>query len=136
MNAPSSPFGAVGKLIDKRIDQLAHRFALSDIARRAGLSSTMLSMVRHANARLPLEKAVQLAEALELDPGRLFPIAMSEALPEQVIIDMRTYGDFVTSQNERAIIETIRSIVGTDDPAVTSVIATGLHAVFGRASSR
>lgn len=124
------PTKHVAKFVDHRIRQLSGRRSQKEIAQLSGVSSSMISAIRHGHHRLPLEKAVKLAQALETDPSHLFRLAMEEALPEQIVADLRVFNGFVTSSNERAIIETIRRIVGIDDPPVTPHVTSGLLAVF------
>jgi transcriptional regulator with XRE-family HTH domain len=124
--------GSVARLIDASLSSLTSRRSVKEIARLAGMSPTMLSMVRYGRNKLPVEYVPKLAKALELDPRRLLLLVMEEGMrPEARQVLLSLLGRLVTD-NEMAIIEIVRIASDGRDPAVTRSIEDGLLELFGR----
>jgi transcriptional regulator with XRE-family HTH domain len=104
---------------------------VKEIARLAGMSPTMLSMVRYGRNKLPVEYVPKLAKALEIDPRRLLLPVMEEGMrPEARQVLTSLLGRLVTD-NEMAIIEVVRIASDGSDPPITRRIEDGLLELFG-----
>lgn len=122
--------GHVARLIDGSLNAIAPRRSVKEVARRAAMSATMLSMVRHGRNKLPIEYVIKLAAALEIDPRRLLNLVLGEAMrPEARDVVVSLLGRLVTD-NEMAIIAIVRVASDGKDPGVTDKIENGLLHVF------
>ncbi|RWB95671.1 MAG: XRE family transcriptional regulator [Mesorhizobium sp.] len=111
---------AATKLIDKRIDALAGRKTQTDIAYEAGFARhNFVSMLKAGISKIPLDRVVSLAKALEVDPARLFRLALDQHFKEETAKTIaEIFGDVLTS-NEVEWIKFIREVTGDDDAPLT-----------------
>jgi transcriptional regulator with XRE-family HTH domain len=95
--------------LGKRILELRCRKTQLEIATEAGfLNPNMLSIIKSGASKLPLDRVVSLAKALECDPVMLFILALEQLdrnTTEQAI--RQIFGALVT-ENEVAWLEEIR----------------------------
>ena len=72
--------------ISKRLYELRSRKTQADIAAAAGfVSANMISMIASGRAKLPIERAVELAKALECEPAFLVRLALEQSLTQPLI---------------------------------------------------
>jgi len=81
----STKTSRVAQFISRRIDDLRPRRSQLEIATAAGFQPNMLSMIKDAKAKLPLERVVPLAKALECDPAELAVLAFEQFYPQPVL---------------------------------------------------
>jgi hypothetical protein len=69
----------VAQFISRRIDELRPRRSQTEIATAAGLPSVnFLSMIKDGKAKLPMDRVVTLANALECEPAALARLALEQ----------------------------------------------------------
>jgi transcriptional regulator with XRE-family HTH domain len=123
--------GNVARLIDASLRDVSFRRSVKEVARLAGISPTMLSMLRYGRNKLPIEYVAKLAAALDIDPRRLLLLVLDEGMrPEARNVLVSLLGRVVTD-NEMAIIEVIRLVADGSDPGVTTKVEDGLLLLFG-----
>ncbi len=84
----SSKTSRVAQFISRRIDELRPRRSQLEIATAAGFrSANMLSMIRGGQSKMPLDRVIPLAKALECDTAELARLAL-EQFYEQPVMDM------------------------------------------------
>ena len=99
-----------------------------DIAKEAGfVSPNVVSMLKSGATKLPLDRVLALAKALECDPRCLFLLAIQQQgyETEQAAI-AQIFGKIVT-ENEAKWIQEIRNASGNTDPNLTA-----LRAIFSK----
>jgi hypothetical protein len=78
-----SPLAA---LVAKRIEELQSRRSQKEIAAAAGFASpNFITMIKTGDAKLPLERVVALARALEVDEHQLMRMAMRQIYDEDLM---------------------------------------------------
>ncbi|MER9496319.1 XRE family transcriptional regulator [Mesorhizobium sp. M0320] len=112
---------AATKLIDKRIDALAGRKTQNDIAFEAGFTRhSFISMLKAGISKIPLDRVPALAKALEIDPARLFRLALEQHFKEGTAKTIAAiFGDILT-ENEVEWIQFIREVTGDEDQPLTN----------------
>ena len=79
----------VAEFVAHRIHELRMTQSQSDIAAAAGFASpNMLSMIKEGKAKLPLERAIRLAAALECNPRKLILLALEDTMPPAVLLEI------------------------------------------------
>lgn len=69
----------VAQFVNRRIDELRPRRTQTEIATAAGFPSiNMLSMVKDGKSKLPMDRVVALANALECEPALLAKLALEQ----------------------------------------------------------
>ena len=112
------------------IDRLKGRKSQREVAIEAGYDKpNMLSMIKTGTARVPLEKILPLAMALETDPALMFRLALEQYWPNTEEVVAKIFG-MVPSANERQILLIIRNASGGTDPHVSSKVEEGLTTLF------
>jgi hypothetical protein len=121
------------KFLEKRILELRPRKSQLEIASESGfLNPNMLSLLKSGACKLPLDRVVSLAKALECDPVKLFVLALEQLdrnTTEQAI--RQIFGTLVT-ENEVAWIEEIRRASDHSDPSLTARGRSAIRGIFGR----
>jgi len=126
------PKSAAAQFITGRIDHLQGRRSQQEIARAAGFKSpNMLSMVKDGKAKLPLERVIALAKALECDPRHLMRLALEQNLTQPVLDEIFASSGGLSTANEQAIVKEIRRLAGNSDPVLTPELKEALAGVFG-----
>ncbi|MBO6508749.1 MAG: helix-turn-helix transcriptional regulator [Roseibium sp.] len=101
-----------------------------EVAMEAGYDKpNMISMMKTGTARVPLDKVLPLANALETDPALFFRLALEQYWPDSAEAISKIFG-IVPSKNERDIMQYIRNITDGKDPALTPEIQKGLDKTF------
>ncbi len=118
--------------IAKRVLQMKPKSQI-DIAREAGFPNpNFVSMLKSGAAKLPLDRVLALANALECDPRRLFLLALRQQglETERDALD-QIFGTVVT-RNEVVWLEELRDASGRTDPTLTARSRTALRAIFSK----
>ncbi|MFZ3585042.1 XRE family transcriptional regulator [Loktanella sp. DJP18] len=118
--------------IAKRVLQLKPKSQI-DIAREAGFPNpNVISMLKSGATKLPLDRVLALATAMECDPRRLFLLALQQQgyETEQAAI-AQIFGTIVTA-NEMIWLEELRDASGRSDPSLTTRSRTALRAIFSK----
>ena len=84
-----------------------------EISAAAGFPrSSVLSMIKQGQTKMPLARIPQMARALEVDEVEFFRLAMSEYMPELLRICDHMYQRERLSEEESALIREIRAVAG------------------------
>lgn len=125
--------GALATLVRTRIAELAPRKTQTEIAREVGYTNVnVLSMIKHGNTKLPLDRVAGLARALELDPRHLFNLAVAQEGHETLAQEIREIFNTTATRNEAEWVEAIREASGGTDPSITKRARAAVLAIFGR----
>ena len=122
------PKSAAAVFIAGRIYHLQGRRSQQEIASAAGFKSVnMLSMISHGKAKLPLERVIALAKALECDPRHLMRLALEQNLTQPVLDEIFASSGGLSTANEQAILQEIRRLAGDSDPVLTPELKKALR---------
>ena len=95
-------------------------------------------MFKRGETRVPLEKIPALANALKVDPGHLFRLALEQYWPDLGATIATIFGRMATENEEAILIRKWREATKDADPAPTPKIERAvdqmLKDVFGPAS--
>lgn len=123
----------LAKFLEKRILELRSRKSQGEVARQAGFPNpNVISMLKSGASKLPLDRVLPLAEALETDPRHLLVLALEQIAGSTASRAIEEIIGTVVSRNELAWLEEIRDASGGSDPALTSRSRVQLRAIFGR----
>ena len=131
MNRPYAD-SDLARFITKRILELKPKTQI-DIAKEAGfVNPNVISMLKSGATKLPLDRVLALAKALECDPRRLFLLALEQAgLETERAALAQIFGTIVTD-NEVKWLDEIRDASGHTDPNLTTRSRTALRAIFAK----
>ena len=130
------PKSAAAQFIAGRIAHLQGRRSQQEIASAAGFKSVnMLSMIKDGKAKLPLERVIALAKALECDPRHLMRLALEQTLTQPVLDEIFASSGGLSTTNEQAILQEIRRLASNSDPVLTPELKKALANVFGLPST-
>lgn len=133
--APEPAFSSnrIVKFIDARLEELKlGGKTASDVAREAGYQHpNIVSMFRTGKTKVPLDKVMELARAMEVDPAILLGLALEQFWPKEAKGVSELLNRIVTA-NEFAIIEHIRSASNHTDPELTAALTAELDRVFSK----
>jgi hypothetical protein len=83
---PHTKKSRAAEFISRRLNELRGRKTQGDVARIAGFANAnMISLIAGDKAKLPVERAVALARALECDPAILVRLALEQSLSEPLM---------------------------------------------------
>jgi transcriptional regulator with XRE-family HTH domain len=130
-NTDKSAKSRAAQFISRRIYELQARKSQAEIAAAAGFKSPgMISMITSGRVKLPIERAVALATALECDPAALVRLALVQSLSEQLLNQIFAPGAGAPSTNEQTILDRIRHLSANGDPELTKALDKSLVSVF------
>ena len=119
--------------LQKRIAELKPIKTQSDIATEAGFANVnMLAMIKAGSARLPLDRVPALAAALEVDPARLFLLALRQSEGWALTTAIEQIFGTVVTKNEVAWLKALREASDNTDPSLTKRAHSALRAIFGK----
>ena len=128
---PIRPRSRAANYISRRIHDLQSVRTQKEIATLAGLRSiNMLSMMKEGTAKVPLDRVVALAAALECDPGHLFRLTLEQIYKPDVLEDFFTYAATAASKNERILLSEWRALSADTDPEFTEDHARIMGTMF------
>ena len=121
----------VTALIREKLAVLTQSKTERAIAAEAGFKSTnMLSMIKCGRAKVPLDRVPGIARAIGCDPMLLFRLALEQHF-EEGSVEVEYSRRICVTENEREIIELVRSASKGSDPEITSdKIARLLHSFY------
>jgi hypothetical protein len=123
----------LAKFIEKRILELRPRKSQIEIASEAGfVNPNMLAMIKNGASKLPLDRVVGLAKAMDTDPKQLFKLALEQTAGSTTSAAIEEIFGTVVSRNEVKWLEELRAASGNTDPALTARYRTSFRAIFGR----
>lgn len=90
-----------------------------DISREAGFKRpNMISMIKRGETRLPLNKAVSMAIALEMDPVQLLKMCLKEYQPANWTV-IESLMNFALTEDELRLLNALRSRTG--NPSISAI---------------
>jgi hypothetical protein len=119
--------------LHRRVLELRSEKSQGTIAAEAGfLHPNMLAMIKRGTTKLPLDRVIALAAALECDAALLFRMAFEQQIGPGAnkTID-RIFGRLITS-NEAEWIDELRQASGDTDPRLTTRLRSALRGMFHR----
>lgn len=134
MNA-ARPFAAtrLTSFLAKRVLELRPRKTQAEIATQAGFTNAnVMSMLKAGSIRLPHDRVVPLANALEVDATFLMLLSLEQAVGDtdaKAILEV--FSRAVTS-HELVWVLAIREASGMTDPPLTKRGRTAIFGVFGK----
>ncbi len=132
MNTTSHPFAdsKVTKFLQERLADLSHKKSERQVAAEAGFKSlNIVNMMKKGDAKVPLDRAVGLARALEVDPAHFFVLVLDQYLPADTPEGMLMSS--ILSDKEKEIIAFIREISEGSDPGLNQHRREALIGAFG-----
>lgn len=123
----------LASFITHRITELRGRKSQAQIASAAGYNNpNNISMLKSGAAKLALDRVPDLARALDVDPARLFRLALLQSGNEtaKAAID-EIFGAIVT-RNEAGWLDAIRDASDESDPALTSRTRATIRGIFNK----
>lgn len=119
--------------LEKRILKLRSRKTQLEIANESGfLNPNMLSLLKSGACKLPLDRVVSLAKALECDPVLLFTMAVEQLDRNTTELAIRQIFGALVTENEVAWLEEIRRASDHSNPSLTARARSAIHGIFGR----
>ncbi|UTH48798.1 helix-turn-helix transcriptional regulator [Loktanella salsilacus] len=123
---------ALAAYVSKRTLQLRPKSQI-EIAGEAGfVNANVLSMIKSGTTKLPLDRVLALANALECDPKRLFLLAFQQRGNETEKTAIADIFGTVVTRNEVIWLEELRDASGRIDPSLTSRSRTALRGIFSK----
>lgn len=76
----------IAAYLERRIHELRLRRSQAEIAKAAGFrSADFLSRLKSGAAKVPLDRVESLAQALDVDPGEMMPLALQQFFDREVV---------------------------------------------------
>jgi transcriptional regulator with XRE-family HTH domain len=118
--------------IAKRVLELRPKSQI-DIAQEAGFqNANFISMLKNGAAKLPLDRVLALAAALDCDPKRLFLLALQQRGNETEKTAIADIFGTVVTRNEVIWLKELRDASGRSDPSLTSRSRAALRGIFSK----
>ena len=115
------------KFIDERIERLKGVKSQREIALAIGYDKpNVLSMIKHGDVKLPLDKIPALADAIEVDPAHLLRMAVHDYLPKLEKAFEQVIGYVATKNEHELLLKPWRAATADADPAPTAELAAAL----------
>ncbi|MHA6324551.1 helix-turn-helix domain-containing protein [Roseivivax sp. CAU 1753] len=123
----------LARFLRQRILELSAKKTQREIAVEAGFTNpNFLSMLKNGQNKLPLDRVLDLAKALETDPARLFLLALCQRSNESTYETVKQIFGTVVTRNEVVWLEALREASGGTDPRPTARALAALRAIFGK----
>lgn len=125
----------IAKLIDRRIEELAHEKSQKDIARDLGYDKpNIITMFKKGDAKVPLDKAYLLARSLQVDPALVLRLVLEQTtFTDGARESIRKIIGNIVTDNELEIINFIRGCSDRKDPKLDDGQKEALRAIFTKA---
>jgi len=116
------------KFLKKRILEMRPEVSQIEIAATAGFAAVnTLAMIKNGSARLPLDRVLGLADALDTDPRYVCLLALEQQGKAVSLAIQKACGHVVT-ENEFDWITELREASAWSNPALTT---KGVNAIWG-----
>lgn len=132
--SPGKPLAAtrLAKYVSKRVLELRPK-TQAQIATEAGfVNVNMLAMIKLGSTRLPLDRVLPLAKALDVDPAYLLLLALDQMLGSTEAQALVTVMNTAVTQNEMGWIMALREASDVSDPPLTKRGRAAIFGIFGR----
>lgn len=134
-NRQGKPYAGtkLARYLEKRILELRPKKTQITIASEAGFNNpNMLAMIKAGTTKLPLDRVVALATALDCDPVMLFRLAIQQLGGDTTELAVRQIFGTLVTENEVAWLEEIRRASGHANPSLTSRGQSAIRGIFGK----
>jgi|TARA_R100000935_G_scaffold18953_1_gene36540 hypothetical protein len=123
---------ALAEFITRRVLELRPRTQI-DIATAAGFENpNMVSMLKSGATKLPLDRVLAMAAALDTDPRRLFMLALGQHGYETQQSTVEEIFQTVITTNEKKWLFEIRDASNNTDPVLTTRSRVALRGIFNK----
>ena len=122
ISKPGMPFAdsAIGKYIDKKIDELKGVKTQREIVQEAGYEKpSIISMFKRGESKVPLDKIPLLSKALGVDPAHMFRLALEQYWPDRSEIIAKLFGQLASENEEEILLKPWRTATRNADPETT-----------------
>lgn len=134
-NAAAKPYAdtRLVRFLEKRILELRPRKTQSRIALEAGFAQVnMLANIKGGASKLPLDRVLGLAKALETDPAAVFAMALEQLGGDTTEAAVRKIFKTVITDNELDWLNELREASAHSDPGLTARARAALRGIFGK----
>lgn len=99
----------IARFIEKRVDDLVSKKSQKDIAAEAGFANpNVLVMFKQGRTKVPLDRVIQLARALEIEPSFLFNLALEQFYGDGSNPVAEIFNDIIPNKMEAKLIRALR----------------------------
>ena len=92
----------------------------------------MITMLKQGDTKLPLDRVAALARALEVDPRRLYLLALDQEGHSTTAAEIEEIFNAIVTRNEAEWLEAIREASDHSDPALTKRARAAIMSIFKR----
>jgi transcriptional regulator with XRE-family HTH domain len=125
--------GRLATFLRTRLAELAPTKSQKEIASQAGYTNpNMITMLKQGNTKLALDRVAALARALEVDPRRLYLLALDQDGHATTAREISEIFNAIVTRNEAEWLEAIREASDHTDPALTKRARASIYSIFGR----
>lgn len=125
--------GRLATFLRNRIAELGPTKTQAEIAQQTGYTNqNMISMLKSGHTKLPLDRVAALARALEVDPRRLYLIALDQEGYATTAREIEEIFNGIVSRNEAEWLEAIREASDHSDPSLTKRARSAIRSIFGK----
>lgn len=119
----------INHFILKRVEEIESTGKLrTEIAREIGFKRSQYFSMILTGDKVPNNRIPAIARVLGVDPRHLFRLKMQEEWDDPVLIE--TLLAYVVTQNEREILEHVRTVSGETDPALNDRLRNAIAGAF------
>jgi hypothetical protein len=112
---------ALARFLDRRIEELKGVKTQREIAYEVGYKTpNLISMFRHGESKVPLDKIASLARSLDVDAGHLLRLGLEQYWPGLNDAIKEILGRIATTNEEDLFLKKWRLMTDNSDPTPTS----------------
>lgn len=121
------------KYLEKRVLELKPRKSQIEISAEAGFRSpNMMAMIKRGSTKLPLDRVLGLAKALDCDAAMLFRMALEQLNEDSTALAIDQIFGAIVSKNEVDWLNAIREAADNSDPSLTAKAQKAVRGIFGK----
>jgi transcriptional regulator with XRE-family HTH domain len=125
--------GRLATFLRARLAELAPTKTQKEIAQQAGYTNAnMIIMLKQGDTKLALDRVAALARALEVDPRRLYLLALDQEGHATTAQEIEEIFNAIVTKNEAEWLEALRQASDHTDPALTKRARAAIMSIFKR----
>ena len=125
--------GRLAIFLRARLAELAPTKTQKEIAQQAGYTNAnMIIMLKQGDTKLALDRVAALARALEVDPRRLYLLALDQEGHATTAQEIEEIFNAIVTKNEAEWLEALREASDHTDPALTKRARAAIMSIFKR----
>jgi hypothetical protein len=125
--------GRLATFLRARLAELAPTKTQKEIAQQAGYTNAnMITMLKQGDTKLALDRVAALARALEVDPRRLYLLALDQEGHATTAQEIEEIFNAIVTKNEAEWLEALREASDHTDPALTKRARAAIMSIFKR----